>query len=376
MLNPGRGSGVVARQQAYYLLKKGHDVYFLQADLKEEVRGANNVNVLLHTNVIPVHEYHPRLTNNQKPVSDMSYKEASSYIPDYEKAVLSIANKVDVFLGHHGNLSAVVVQKAAKKYNKPYALFLHGTGIEPRLKGFYDDRVWEEIEEAIVGADKLIVTTDYVRDSLVRKIMPLPKDRFVLIPGWVDLNEFQPEDGKEVRKKYGLSKQYIIVPGALIQSKGPQNVLSASKYFGESTDLVFIGDGPLRSRLEKEAKKGVHFLGYVPDEDRTKLVNSATLLVAAPEKREHFGMIYIESLAAGVPPVAYEGGGVSTIVTPEVGILTKRNPDALGRGIKSILDNPKKRVKLGSNARVRAEKYFSETHLGDKLENCLTTLKR
>ena len=58
----------------------------------------------------------------------------------------------DVVLGHHANLSAVATANVARRAGKPYALFLHGTGIEPRHQGLYDDRLWALIEEAIRGA--------------------------------------------------------------------------------------------------------------------------------------------------------------------------------------------------------------------------------
>lgn len=56
-------------------------------------------------------------------------------------------------------------------------------------------------------------------------------------------------------------------------------------------------------------------------------------LAAAPEKKEHFGIIYAEALAGGTVPVAYEGGGVASIITKDVGVLTDRDPVALGDAI-------------------------------------------
>ena len=68
-------------------------------------------------------------------------------------------------------------------------------------------------------------------------------------------------------------------------------------------------------------------LGFVSAEDKAALINNATCLTAAPEKKEHFGIIYAETLAAGTPCVAYGGGGVDSIVTPDVGVsLEVRTP--------------------------------------------------
>ena len=57
---------------------------------------------------------------------------------------------VDIIIGHHANITAIATYRVAKKYNKPYVLFLHGTGIEPRHEGIWDDPSWEMIKKAVL----------------------------------------------------------------------------------------------------------------------------------------------------------------------------------------------------------------------------------
>ena len=47
-------------------------------------------------------------------------------------------------------------------------------------------------ERATRSADGLLVTTDYVRDELVRPIVDVPADRFLVLPCGIDLDEFHP----------------------------------------------------------------------------------------------------------------------------------------------------------------------------------------
>ena len=98
------------------------------------------------------------------------------------------------------------------------------------------------------------------------------------------------------------------------------------------------------------------------------------MLAAAPEKKEHFGIIYAEALAAGTPPVAYGGGGVASIVTAESGILTARDPKVLGRAIRSLLTDPEKRDAIAQAGRKRAENKFSRHSIGECLEGWLTRM--
>ena len=251
-------------------------------------------------------------------------------------------------------------------------LFLHGTGIEPRHEGLYDDRLWAEIDEAVRGADGILVTTEYVRDELVRNMVEVPKDKFIVLPCGLDLEEFRPGTCADVVKKYDLPETFVICPGALTLSKGPQSVVEASKQYFHVAPTVFIGDGELREELEQKLGDRGRFLGFVSAEDKATLIRSATLLVAAPKKKEHFGIIYTEALAAGTPPVAYEGGGVSSIITSETGVLVDRDEVELGQQVLSLLENQPLRDSMATAGRKRAEANYGWRDVGKRFDDWLT----
>jgi len=374
LLNKGRGSGEVAREHVRHLLKLGHKVYFLYPGNSEGIAGAENVDIVLHTEVYPVHEYLPSAGESQKQVARMTADEMAAYLPDYEQALESIAADVDIFIGHHANLSAVAVHNVANKFNKPYVLFLHGTGIEPRYEGLWDDQNWVLIQKAIEAAKGIIVTTEYVRDELIKPLIPLPDERFLILPCGVDLDDFKPGNTKGIKEKYNLPDNYVICPGALTYSKGPQNVVEASKEYAEVAATVFIGAGELEEDLQSDLGDRGGFLGFVSAEDKARLINAATLLVAAPEKKEHFGIIYAEALAGGTPVVAYEGGGVGSIVTLTEGILTERNPKTLGQKINYLLLNSGLRKQMSVSCRHRAVKHFDYHNLVKELVDWLEKL--
>ncbi|MDJ0973176.1 MAG: glycosyltransferase family 4 protein [Planctomycetota bacterium] len=374
LLNAGRGSGEVARQHARFLVSQGAEVYFMHPFVGEGVPDAVNLDIELHTNVVPVHENLPSAGENQKTVAHMTREEAFAYLPAYEQALEAVIDHVDIVLGHHANLSAIATAAVARRAGKPYALFVHGTGIEPRHAGLFDDEVWGQIESAIHGADGLLVTTEYVRDELVRKIVDVPEDRFLVLPCGIDLDEFHPDRTGDVVERYGLREPFVICPGALTQSKGPQNVVAASTHYADLAQTVFIGGGELLPQLEADLGDRGRVLGFVPAADKAALINAATLLTAAPQKKEHFGIIYAEALAGGTPPVAYEGGGVGSIITPATGALTVRSPEALGGALRELLLDPERIARMGQAARERAEATFSNITLGAQLEAWLGEL--
>ena len=374
LLNAGRGSGEVARQQASCLSSEGWDVYFMHPKMGEGVPSAVNHDIELHTTTIPVHEHLPSAGGTQEQVAAMTYERAIAYLPDYERALESVIDEVDIVFGHHANISAIATANVARRAGKPYVLFLHGTGIEPRHHGGYDDRIWDLIQDAIEGANGIVVTTEYVRDRLVRDMVDLPLDRFLVLPCGINLDEFRPVRDEAVIQKYDLPDTYVICPGALTHSKGPQNVVEASREYADIAPTIFIGDGELREQIESDLEGRGKLLGFVSAEDKAALINSATILTAAPEKLEHFGIIYAEGLAGGTPSVAYEGGGVSSIITPETGVLTERDPKVLGQAIRSLLNDPERLEAMAVEGRKRAETHFSGSMLGKKLKEWLVEI--
>jgi len=372
LLNKGRGSGEVARQHARYLMDLGHKVYFIHPEIGDGVSGVVNVDVKLHSDIMPVHEYLPSSGGKQKQVAGMTFDEMNSYLLDYESALINIIDDVDIIIGHHANITAIATHNIALKYNKPYVLFLHGTGIEPRHEGLWDNHSWELIENSIKQADGIIVTTDYVRDELVKPLLDIPDSKFLVLPCGVDLDEFRADNIEGIKEKYDLSDTYIICPGALTKSKGPQNVVDASKEYSDYASTVFIGDGELKDELKLKLENRGELLGFVSSEDKAKLINAASLLVAAPEKKEHFGIIYAEALAGGTPVVAYEGGGVASIVTPTEGILTERDPKELGEKVNYLLQNSGLRRQMSLSCRDRAERNYSYPSLVKTLSDWLS----
>ena len=115
-------------------------------------------------------------------------------------------------------------------------------------------------------------------------------------------------------------------------------------------ELVIVGDGPERDRLQALAGEGVTFTGSVPDAAKGRELGAAWLLIH-PAHHEGWGVVIIEAAAAGVPTVAYDVEGVrDAVVDGETGVLAAdddafvdawvqlatddRAPDADGRGLR------------------------------------------
>jgi glycosyltransferase involved in cell wall biosynthesis len=135
--------------------------------------------------------------------------------------------------------------------------------------------------------------------------------------------------------------------------------------------LVIAGDGSLRGALEAEAAAlgiadRVHLLGArndVPD------VLAALDVFAMPSEWEPFGLAAAEAMAAGLPVVASEVGGLPEVVAAGVtGILVPAcEPEPLAAGIATLLREPATRRAMGEAGRARVQAEFSAQAMGNRM---------
>lgn len=96
--------------------------------------------------------------------------------------------------------------------------------------------------------------------------------------------------------------------------------------------LIVVGDGPDYRRLRRLAGRTVSLAGRLPDDDVAHLLQSARALVVTAV--EEFGIVAVESQAAGRPVIARRGGGaLETIVEGVTGVLWSGGPRELARAV-------------------------------------------
>lgn len=76
--------------------------------------------------------------------------------------------------------------------------------------------------------------------------------------------------------------------------------------------LVVVGDGPERVRLERHLPSNVSLVGRIEHQELARLLGDTRAFVFAAE--EDFGIAAIEAQAAGVPVIAFGGGGLSETI--------------------------------------------------------------
>jgi glycosyltransferase involved in cell wall biosynthesis len=119
-----------------------------------------------------------------------------------------------------------------------------------------------------------------------------------------------PVDAKLSRISNDLADYYLVI-SALVPYK---RVDLAIEVFNElDLDLLVIGSGPEKQRLQKLAKKNIKFLDWLPSQDLIEYYSSCQALLFPGE--EDFGMVPVETQLCGRPVIAFQrGGALETVI--------------------------------------------------------------
>ncbi len=126
---------------------------------------------------------------------------------------------------------------------------------------------------------------------------------------------------------------------------------------------------------ELKLNDAVLFLGAVTEAEMQKLYEGAAVYVY-PAPEEDFGLGVLESMARGVPVVAWNQAGPTVTVGPGTGYLAE--PLEVGdfaADIASLLDDPADNQAMGERAFEWARRFDWERHL-DILERCIIEVAR
>ncbi|HLO02468.1 MAG TPA: 1,4-alpha-glucan branching protein domain-containing protein [Symbiobacteriaceae bacterium] len=112
---------------------------------------------------------------------------------------------------------------------------------------------------------------------------------------------------------------YFFFIGRLVPEKGVQVAIEALSHLPPTVRLLVAGKGPMEAELKEQATRlglaaRVQFLGRVTDVDRDRYLAGAVAGLV-PSLYEPFGIVALEVMAAGVPVIVSETGGLREIVT-------------------------------------------------------------
>jgi len=194
------------------------------------------------------------------------------------------------------------------------------------------------------------------------------KNAAILIRGaGVDIAEFSPapEPPPPIR---------AILIARMIREKGISDFVEAASLLHGQAEFILVGapdQGNPNTITEAELKTWqsdgkITWLG--PRKDIPALLASAHIACQPSTYREGLPKSALEAMAAGLPVVATDIPGLREAVAHNLtGLLVPpKNPKALAAALKTLIDSPDLRARMGAAARRRAVEEFSDSIICEK----------
>ena len=179
-------------------------------------------------------------------------------------------------------------------------------------------------------------------------------DKIIHIPNFIDIKKCQPI--------FFEKKDYYCYIGRLSHEKGIKTLISAALLLNKN--LIIIGDGPLRSELERQCNNAdnIKFVGKKDWEDIKNLVGNARFVVAPSEWYENNPLSVIESLCLGTPVLGANIGGIPELIESGINgmIFESRDVAGLKNKIEEMFSANFNYQQIAQSAQEKydAEKYY------------------
>lgn len=343
------GSGVLATELGKALADKGHSVHFIT--YQQPVRlNVFNTNIYYHEVRVPTY-----------PLFDY---------PPYEIALAS--TMVDVIKNHKLDLLHVhyaiphasaaymakqIIQKDGGKI--PFITTLHGTDIT--LVG--KDKTYEPVVTfSINESDAITAVSNNLREETYKSFR-ITKE-IEVIYNFVDVKRFSKKPIDAFKKVIAPNGEKVMVHASNFRKvKRVQDVIKVFAGVRKvmPAKLLMIGDGPERSPMEVLAKElgvqdDVRFVGKQEQIEEILLVSDLFVL---PSEYESFGLAALEAMAARVPVISSNAGGLPEVnIHGETGYTANvGDVETMSKLAIDLLGNDPLLEKMKEGAYQQAERY-------------------
>lgn len=286
----------------------------------------------------------------------------------YRKVLVSI--QPDILHAHHlFSPSGIIAGKVAKSLGIPSVLTNHSIPVGYEIY----KQFWNMISKALTLLPAVKYVGYYDAAIAVSKLAAeylriFYSGSIKIIPPPIDYEYFSITARKEEVGFNGDDKIVLFV-GRLAPKKGLEFLLYAFRIISrleENAKLVIVGptDTPYYFYLKGligmlQLEKKVFFTGKVSREKLRKLYAAADVFVFPSYGGESFGIVALESMAAGTPIVTTLGGALAKyICRQKIGFLTGLDIKKFALAVVKLLRDPDLRMEMGKNAR-RFARLFS-----------------
>lgn len=343
------GSGVLATELGKALADKGHQVHFIT--YQQPVRlNAFHANIYYHEVQVPTY-----------PLFDF---------PPYESALSSTMvdvifnNNLDLLHVHyaipHASTAYLAKQIVAKQGKRiPFITTLHGTDIT--LVG--KDKTYAPVVTfSINESDAITAVSDNLRDETYKSFR-IEKDINVIY-NFVDTHRFRRRELPHFRNAIAPNGEKIMLHVSNFRKvKRVPDVVSIFRKVREQmpVKLLLVGDGPDRPGIESMAREcnlcgDIRFVGK---QEQLEDVMSISDLFILPSEYESFGLAALEAMAAQVPVISSNAGGLPEVnINGQTGYTSPvGDVDAMAANVLRIFNDAPMLERLRAGALAQAQRF-------------------
>jgi len=281
------------------------------------------------------------------------------------------------------------------------AVFLHSMKdiwlVTPALMGLKDVKLFgfarmffKDISKKDLGhtlmysrLNKMIALSEIQKQHL-KNCLPVPEEKFVVIPNGVDTQRFQPRPRREdIRKSWGINTEHVLfgLIGRLDKQKGSLEFVDAAaeviKHHPHARFVMVggntLGEGDIGREVETRLKDlNLHGKVVLTDfrSDIPDVMNALDVFVM-PSYEENFANVLLEALASGLPTIGTESGGTPEILSfGNVGKLCEpKSHRALAAAMDGLIRHEEVRRTLGERAREKAVREYEMSAVFRRIED-------
>lgn len=294
--------------------------------------------------------------------------------------------KPDIINGHLPvPYIADIAARVAHKRNIPFILTyqndLTGYNLSVKVASRLYYRIYGfktlEYSNVIIASNQHYVNNSKYLKNYIKKIK-------VVHPG-IDTNKYHPMQSSEIRAKYDLKDEKIILfVGQLnkeSQHKGLDFLLQSIPIINKkiNSKLIVVGTGNYSEHYKTRANdlnisNNVIFSGFVDGNDLVKYYNEADVLVLPSyNDAEGFGIVLIEAQACGIPVIGTNVGGIpAAIKDGETGLLIPpKDINQLSSALIRLLSDKQLSEQMGQSGYSYVRDNFTWEKSGESLFNLL-----
>jgi glycosyltransferase involved in cell wall biosynthesis len=232
--------------------------------------------------------------------------------------------------------------------------------------------------ELYESAWRIITTSDYIRQCVMSCN---PADaKCITVHNGVDLKPYETATPVS-RESLGFAEDDFVLAfsGRLTPEKGIMELIEAMLLLRDQPNikLLVMGssfyenadkDNPFIYELKARAQQlgnRIRFTGYIKHELIPNYLAAADTAVIPSTWQEPFGLTVVEAMAAGLPIITTDRGGIPEIVSKDNAIMVPVCSDfcgVLAKAILSIYLHKEERKYMGQASRLLAKKFSKEIY--------------